>query len=46
MTQFAVQPGFIKKPGTDEEDVQQMKVRVAQIAARRKTSRWRSPLNV
>lgn len=33
VTQFAVQPGFIKKPGTDEEDVQQMKVRVAQIAA-------------
>ncbi|NTW19068.1 MAG: DNA translocase FtsK, partial [Nostocales cyanobacterium W4_Combined_metabat2_030] len=30
---FAVQPGFIKKPGSDEEDVQQMKVRVAQIAA-------------
>ncbi len=33
VTQFAVQPGFIKKPGTDEEDVQQMKVRVAQIAS-------------
>jgi S-DNA-T family DNA segregation ATPase FtsK/SpoIIIE len=33
VTQFAVQPGFIKKPGTDEEDAQQMKVRVAQIAA-------------
>ncbi|MBI5954156.1 MAG: DNA translocase FtsK [Chloroflexi bacterium] len=33
VTQFAVQPGFIKKPGSDEEDVQQMKVRVAQIAA-------------
>jgi S-DNA-T family DNA segregation ATPase FtsK/SpoIIIE len=32
VTQFAVQPGFIKK-GTDEEDAQQMKVRVAQIAA-------------
>ncbi|HEY5159195.1 MAG TPA: DNA translocase FtsK [Anaerolineales bacterium] len=30
VTQFAVQPGFIKK-GTDE-DAQQMKVRVAQIA--------------
>jgi S-DNA-T family DNA segregation ATPase FtsK/SpoIIIE len=33
VTQFAVQPGFIKKPGTDEEDAQQMKVRVAQIAS-------------
>lgn len=33
VTQFAVQPGFIKKPGADEEDAQQMKVRVAQIAA-------------
>ncbi len=33
VTQFAVQPGFIKKPGSDEEDVQQMKVRVAQIAS-------------
>lgn len=33
VTQFAVQPGFIKKPGSNEEDVQQMKVRVAQIAA-------------
>lgn len=33
VTQFAVQPGFIKKPGTDEEDAVQMKVRVAQIAS-------------
>ncbi|MFN8383051.1 MAG: DNA translocase FtsK [Anaerolineales bacterium] len=33
ITQFAVQPGFIKKPGSDEEDAQQMKVRVAQIAS-------------
>jgi DNA segregation ATPase FtsK/SpoIIIE, S-DNA-T family len=33
VTQFAIQPGFIKKPGSDEEDVQQMKVRVAQIAS-------------
>ena len=33
VTQFAVQPGFIKKPGSDEEDAQQMKVRVAQIAS-------------
>lgn len=33
VTQFAVQPGFIKKPGTDEDDAQQMKVRVAQIAS-------------
>ncbi len=32
VTQFAIQPGFIKK-GSDEEDAQQMKVRVAQIAA-------------
>ena len=32
VTQFAVQPGFIKKPGSNEDDVQQMKVRVAQIA--------------
>jgi S-DNA-T family DNA segregation ATPase FtsK/SpoIIIE len=33
VTQFAVQPGFIKKPGSsDDEDAQQMKVRVAQIA--------------
>ncbi len=36
VTQFAVQPGFIKKPGSDEEDVQQMKVRVAQIASLQK----------
>lgn len=33
VTQFAVQPGFIKKQGSDEEDAQQMKVRVAQIAS-------------
>ncbi len=33
VTQFAVQPGFIKKSGSDEEDAQQMKVRVAQIAS-------------
>jgi S-DNA-T family DNA segregation ATPase FtsK/SpoIIIE len=33
VTQFAVQPGFIRKPGSEEEDAQQMKVRVAQIAA-------------
>jgi S-DNA-T family DNA segregation ATPase FtsK/SpoIIIE len=33
VTQFAVQPGFIKKPGSSEDDdAQQMKVRVAQIA--------------
>ena len=36
VTQFAVQPGFIKKPGSDEEDIQQMKVRVAQIASLQK----------
>jgi S-DNA-T family DNA segregation ATPase FtsK/SpoIIIE len=34
VTQFAVQPGFIKKGG--EEDAQQMKVRVAQIASLQK----------
>jgi S-DNA-T family DNA segregation ATPase FtsK/SpoIIIE len=33
VTQFAIQPGFLKKPGSDEDDVQQMKVRVAQIAS-------------
>ena len=32
VTQFAVQPGFMKKTGSDDDDVQ-MKVRVAQIAA-------------
>jgi S-DNA-T family DNA segregation ATPase FtsK/SpoIIIE len=33
VTQFAVQPGFIKRPGASEDDdAQQMKVRVAQIA--------------
>jgi DNA segregation ATPase FtsK/SpoIIIE, S-DNA-T family len=32
VTQFAVQPGFIKKSISNEDDVQQMKVRVAQIA--------------
>jgi len=36
VTQFAVQPGFIKKNGSDEEDARQMKVRVAQIAALKK----------
>jgi S-DNA-T family DNA segregation ATPase FtsK/SpoIIIE len=36
VTQYAVQPGFIKKPGTNEEDAQQMKIRVAQIAALQK----------
>lgn len=36
VTQFAVQPGFIKKTGSDEEDAKQMKVRVAQIAALQK----------
>jgi S-DNA-T family DNA segregation ATPase FtsK/SpoIIIE len=33
VTQFAIQPGFLKKSGSDEEDAQQMKVRVAQIAS-------------
>ncbi|MCS6992806.1 MAG: DNA translocase FtsK [Anaerolineales bacterium] len=37
VTQFAVQPGFIKKPGaSSEEEAQLMKVRVAQIAALQK----------
>lgn len=37
VTQFAVQPGFIKKPGASEDDeAQQMKVRVAQIASLQK----------
>jgi S-DNA-T family DNA segregation ATPase FtsK/SpoIIIE len=37
VTQFAVQPGFIRKPGLPvEEDAQLMKVRVAQIAALQK----------
>jgi len=36
VTQFAVQPGFIKKPGSDEDDLLQMKVRVAQIASLQK----------
>jgi len=36
VTQFAVQPGFIKKTGSAEEDARQMKVRVAQIAALQK----------
>jgi S-DNA-T family DNA segregation ATPase FtsK/SpoIIIE len=33
VTQYAVQPGFMKRPGaTDDDDAQQMKVRVVQIA--------------
>lgn len=32
VTQFAVEPGFVEKPGSDEEEIQRMKVRVAQIA--------------
>ncbi len=36
ITQFAVQPGFIKKPGSTEDDPQLLKVRVAQIAALQK----------
>lgn len=36
VTQFAVQPGFMKKAGATEEDAQQMKVRVAQIASLQK----------
>jgi DNA segregation ATPase FtsK/SpoIIIE, S-DNA-T family len=36
ITQFAVQPGFIKKPGSSEDDPHLLKVRVAQIAALQK----------
>jgi len=37
VTQFAVQPGFIKKQGaSDDDEAQQMKVRVAQIASLQK----------
>ena len=36
VTQFAVQPGFMKKFGTSEEEAQQIKVRVAQIASLQK----------
>ena len=37
VTQFAVQPGFMKKSGaTTEEEAQQIKVRVAQIASLQK----------
>ena len=36
VTQFAVQPGFMKRPGTTEEEAQQIKVRVAQIASLQK----------
>jgi DNA segregation ATPase FtsK/SpoIIIE, S-DNA-T family len=36
VTQFAVQPGFMRKAGANEEDERQMKVRVAQIASLQK----------
>src|SRR6266496_2137403 len=36
ITQFAVQPGFMKRPGATEEEAQQIKVRVAQIASLQK----------
>ncbi len=36
VTQFAVQPGFMKKTGATEEEAQQIKVRVAQIASLQK----------
>jgi DNA segregation ATPase FtsK/SpoIIIE, S-DNA-T family len=36
VTQFAVQPGFMKRAGVTEEDEKQMKVRVAQIASLQK----------
>jgi S-DNA-T family DNA segregation ATPase FtsK/SpoIIIE len=36
ITQFAVQPGFMKRGGATEEEAQQIKVRVAQIASLQK----------
>ena len=36
VTQFAVQPGFMKKPGASEEEDRQIKVRVNQIASLQK----------
>jgi DNA segregation ATPase FtsK/SpoIIIE, S-DNA-T family len=36
VTQFAVQPGFMKRGGNTEEEAQQIKVRVAQIASLQK----------
>ncbi|GAB4445067.1 MAG: DNA translocase FtsK [Anaerolineales bacterium] len=36
VTQFAVQPGFMKRAGTSEEEEKQIKVRVAQIASLQK----------
>jgi len=36
VTQFAVQPGFMKRAGATEEEAQQIKVRVAQIASLQK----------
>ena len=36
VTQFAVQPGFMKRAGSSEEEAQQIKVRVAQIASLQK----------
>ena len=33
VTQFAVEPGFVKKTGNSEEDANQQKVRVAQISS-------------
>jgi len=36
VTQFAVQPGFMKRAGASDEDEKQMKVRVAQIASLQK----------
>ena len=36
VTQFAVEPGFVKKTGNSEEDANQQKVRVAQISSLRR----------
>ncbi len=33
VTQFAVEPGFVEKPGSTEEETRQQKVRVAQISS-------------
>jgi S-DNA-T family DNA segregation ATPase FtsK/SpoIIIE len=33
VTQFAVEPGFVEKPGSTEEEIIRQKVRVAQISA-------------
>jgi len=44
VTQFAVEPGFVEKPGPDGTN-QRQKVRVAQIRRWRRTWHWRCLLN-